>query len=184
MQLATKKCILTYSGAVVFAFGFTLMSVGQDYFQRVSVVAPSENRMASSIVAAIPHWCGMLLILLGARNFTFGLAQWKYGMNCCGNGACEVIFVNFLALVASLAAVGLPVYSSYEYLTNDLPTAFPDPGTEFVQLISMWFMGLTSAILSLLSMCAGCLPVGSQEMDEEGLEMQQYGHDNTQFNKY
>lgn len=81
------------------------------------------------------------------------------------NGACEVIFVNFVALLISLAAAGIPVYSSYNYLY--LFASNPAYLTqEFVLLISMWFMGLTSAILSLLSMCAGCLPVGSQEMDE------------------
>ncbi|XP_033638656.1 uncharacterized protein LOC117299280 isoform X1 [Asterias rubens] len=183
MQLSTKKCILTYSGAVMFAFGFTLISVGKDYFNLPYSASASYD--PPKVVRAIPHWCGVLLILLGARNFTFGLAQWKYGMNCCGNGACEVIFVNFMSLLVSLAAVGVSVYSSYSYLTLlSVDNAISNPGPEFVLLISMWFMGLISAILSLLSMCAGCLPVGSTEMDEEGLEMQQYGHDNTQFNKY
>jgi len=178
MQLATKKCLLSYSGAVMFAFGFGIMLDGINYSSTDSAPALTVN----PAVRAVSHWCGILLILLGARNFTFGLAQWKYGMNCCGGGACEVVFVNFLALLFSLAAAGLPIYGSWTTLQNATADSFAsDP--DFIYLISIWFMGLICAILALLSMCAGCCPVGSPSEEDE-IEMQQYGHDNPQFNKY
>ena len=59
MQLSTKKCILTYSGAVMFAFGFTLISVGKDYFNLP--YSASATYDPPRVVRAIPHWCGVLV---------------------------------------------------------------------------------------------------------------------------
>jgi hypothetical protein len=183
MQHSTKKCILTYSGAIMFAFGFGIMLDGGFYMSDEGGVSHALNNInLAHVVRSVPHWCGLLLILFGARNFTFGLAQWKYGVNCCGSGACEVVLVNLLALVVSLAAAGLAVLGSWGLLSNATAENVAK-NAEFTYLISIWFMSLMCAILALLSMCAGCLPVG-EPSEEEEIEMQQYGHDNPQFSKY
>ncbi|XP_038053339.1 uncharacterized protein LOC119725824 isoform X2 [Patiria miniata] len=178
MQLSTKKCLLTYTGAIMFAFGFGIMLEGISY-----KALPSNDLNLNAVVRAVPHWCGMLLLLLGARNFTFGLAQWKYGMNCCGSGACEVVFVNLLALVVSGCAIGMTIWGSFENLKSSTAETIAQK-PDFIYLIGIWFMSMICAILALLSMFAGCLPIGSPSEEEDVIEMQQYGHDNPQFSKY
>ncbi|XP_022097513.1 uncharacterized protein LOC110982989 isoform X2 [Acanthaster planci] len=167
MQYSTKKCILTYSGAIMFAFGFGIMLDGIFYRTTGATSGAVLNSAGNAVVKSVPHWCGLLLILLGARNFTFGIAQWKYGVNCCGGGACEVLFVNLMALIVSLAAVGLAILGSWDVLNNASASSIGSV-PDFTYLISIWFMSLMCAILALMSMCAGCLPVG--EPQEEIVE--------------
>ncbi|XP_072015185.1 uncharacterized protein [Amphiura filiformis] len=151
---STKRSVLTFAGVCMLGYGIILVYIGHIYY-----TLPLASGSAV-LERATPLWAGIILIMCGARNVTFFSGTLRSSSeSCCGPGCFQAVLINLVALLAGLACIGVPIWTSWEKLT-ERPT--PDPGLdkepELVYLITILFSGVVIVIASISGIFVGFLP--------------------------